>query len=43
VLSNLEWDISGTDWTIYRTDGTTVHYVKTIAATPGADPVTTVQ
>ncbi len=41
VLALLEWAISGTTWTIYRTDGTTTHATKTLTAA-ASDPITSV-
>lgn len=32
ILGQLEWSISGSTLTIYRTDGTTVHYTKTLSS-----------
>jgi hypothetical protein len=40
VLAALESSISGTTWTIKRTDGSTTHATKTITADSNADPVT---
>lgn len=42
VLATTEWAISGTTWTIYRTNGVTTHVTKTLAATAGANPITSV-
>jgi hypothetical protein len=39
VLAVLESTAVGSTWTIYRTDGTTVHAVKTLATDANADPV----
>jgi hypothetical protein len=39
VLAVLESNAVGSTWTIYRTDGTTVHAVKTLATDANADPV----
>jgi hypothetical protein len=39
VLAALESTAVGSTWTIYRTDGTTVHAVKTLATDANADPV----
>jgi hypothetical protein len=39
VLAALESTAAGSTWTIYRTDGTTVHAVKTLATDANADPV----
>ena len=40
VLAGLESSVSGTTWTIKRTDGTTTHATKTVATDANADPVT---
>jgi hypothetical protein len=40
VLAALESSIAGSTWTIYRTDGTTVHATKTVTTDAAADPVT---
>lgn len=40
VLAALESAVSGTAWTIYRTDGATTHATKTLTLNPGAAPVT---
>jgi len=40
VLATLESSVSGTTWTIKRTDGTTTHVTKTVATQPNADPIT---
>lgn len=43
ILANLEWDIvTGTTWNIRRTDGTTLHFAKTLTRTASLDPVTAV-
>ncbi len=41
VLSMLEWEISGNDLIIKRTDGTTVHYTKTLSSATGTGDVIT--
>lgn len=41
ILAALEWDISGASWRIKQTDGTT-RYTKTITASAGASPITSV-
>jgi hypothetical protein len=41
ILSMLEWEISGSDLIIKRTDGTTVHYTKTLSSTTGSGDVIT--
>jgi hypothetical protein len=43
VLAALEGSISGTTWTIRRTNGSTTHYVKTVAADANASPIVSVQ
>lgn len=40
ILSGLEWSVSGTTWTIKRTDGSTTHYTKTMTTDAAADHVT---
>lgn len=40
VLAGLESSVSGTTWTIKRTDGTTTHATKTVATDANADPIT---
>jgi hypothetical protein len=40
VLAALESSIAGATWTIYRTDGATVHATKTVTTDAAADPVT---
>jgi hypothetical protein len=40
ILAALESSISGTTWTIKRTDGTTLHLTKTVATNAAADPIT---
>ena len=40
VLAVLESSISGTTWTIKRTDGSTTHAVKTVTTDAAADPIT---
>ncbi len=42
VLACLESSISGTTWTINRTDGTTEHASKTVATDADANPITSV-
>lgn len=39
ILAAFEYSISGTTWTIKRTDGTTVHLTKTVATNAAADPI----
>jgi hypothetical protein len=39
VLGTLEFSISGTTWTILRTNGVTTHATKTLAVDPNADPI----
>ena len=39
VLATLESAISGTDWTIKRTDGSTTHATKTLTVLAGASPI----
>jgi hypothetical protein len=41
ILSLLEWEISGGDLIIKRTDGTTVHYTKTLSSATGTGDVIT--
>lgn len=41
VLSMLEWEISGSDLIIKRTDGTTVHYTKVLSSATGTGDVIT--
>lgn len=41
VLSTLEWEISGSDLVIKRTDGSTVHYTKTLSSATGTGDVIT--
>lgn len=41
ILSLLEWSISGSTLTIKRTDGTTVHFTKTISSANSGDQVIT--
>lgn len=38
--NHVEWSISGTTLTVKLPDGTTDAYTKTLASTPGADPIT---
>lgn len=40
ILAQLQSAVNGTDWTIYRTDGTTQHAVRTLAVSSEAEPVT---
>ena len=40
VLASLESSISGTTWTIKRTDGVTTHATKTLTTDETADPIT---
>jgi hypothetical protein len=40
VLASLESSISGTAWTIKRTDGVTTHATKTLTTDETADPIT---
>ncbi len=40
VLAMLESAVSGTTWTIKRTDGTTTHATKTVTTDAAADPIT---
>jgi hypothetical protein len=40
VLASLESSISGTTWTIKRTDGETTHAIKTLTTDKTADPIT---
>jgi len=40
ILAQLQSSVNGTDWTIYRTDGTTQHAVRTITSSSEADPIT---
>lgn len=42
ILACLEWQISGSTWTIKRTDGTTVHITKTLASVASPEGVTSV-
>lgn len=39
ILASLESSVSGTTWTIKRTDGTTTHYTKTVTKTSGDAPI----
>ena len=39
ILAAFESSISGTTWTIKRTDGTTLHLTKTVATNAAADPI----
>ncbi len=43
VLAMLESERSGTSWTIYRTDGATVHVSKTLQTDANAEPVVKVE
>ena len=43
ILSMLEHAISGNTLTIRRTDGSTVHYTKTLTTNAAANPITGVQ
>ena len=40
VLATLESSISGTTWSIKRTDGATTHATKTVTKDPTAEPIT---
>lgn len=40
--NHTEWGIAGSTLTVYKVDGTTSSYTKTLTATPGADPITAV-
>ena len=40
VLAILESSVSGSTWTIKRTDGSTTHFTKTITTDAAADPIT---
>lgn len=40
ILGMLESSVSGTTWTIKRTDGTTTHLTKTLTTASGTDPIT---
>jgi len=40
VLASLESSISGTTWTIKRTNGSTTHATKTVTVDAAADPIT---
>ncbi len=40
VLAMLESSVSGSTWTIKRTDGSTTHLTKTVTTDPAADPIT---
>ena len=42
VLAALEWTISGSDWVIKRTDGSTTHATKPLTTSGSADLVTSV-
>ena len=42
ILAVLESVISGTTWTIKRTDGTTTHFTKTVATSASAEHITSV-
>jgi hypothetical protein len=39
ILANLEWEIDGTAWKIFRTNGTTLHYEKTATGSSTNDPI----
>lgn len=41
ILAMLEWEISGSDLVIKRTDGSTVHYTKTLSSATGSGDVIT--
>jgi hypothetical protein len=38
--NHVEWSIAGTTLTVYEVDGSTTAYTKTLASSPGADPIT---
>lgn len=40
VLASLESSVSGTTWTIKRTDGSTTHATKTVTSSASANPIT---
>lgn len=40
ILAAFESSVTGTTWTIKRTDGTTVHLTKTVTTNAAADPIT---
>lgn len=40
VLACLEYEVTGTTWTIKRTDGSTTHATKTLTTNAAAEPVT---
>jgi hypothetical protein len=40
ILATLESAVSGSTWTIRRTDGTTTHATKSVTTSAGADPIT---
>jgi hypothetical protein len=40
VLAALESQITGTTWTIKRTDGSTTHATKTVTKDAAAEPIT---
>lgn len=40
ILATLESSVSGTTWTIKRTNGSTTHATKTVTVNSGADPIT---
>lgn len=42
ILAGLESSISGTTWTIKRTDGSTTHFTKTITTNAAAEPIVSV-
>lgn len=39
VLATTEWAVSGTNWVVYRTDGSTPHATKPIATASGVDAI----
>lgn len=43
VLATTEWSISGTTWTIKKTDGVSTFATKTLTGTAGVDPITAVE
>jgi protein involved in polysaccharide export with SLBB domain len=40
ILAALESSLSGTTWTIKRTDGSTIHITKTVTTSGSVDPIT---
>lgn len=42
ILAGLEFSVSGTTLTIFRTDGTTTHATKTLTTAASAEPITSV-